>query len=90
MRKGGAVKLVGDILTESDRFFENVETACEEIRKLAPPTKFGGSEADRRRAWTELRIRRSELVADNVTLPLQRLREAVGELIKTSEDKDIG
>lgn len=90
LRKGSAVKLVGDILTESDRFFENVETACEEIRKAAPATKFGGSEADRRRAWTELRIRRAELVQDNVTLPLQRLREAVGEMIKTSEDKDIG
>ncbi|MGH7990896.1 MAG: ATP-dependent DNA helicase, partial [Limisphaerales bacterium] len=44
----------------------------------------------RRRAWTELRIRRAELVQDNVTLPIQRLREAVSELIKLSEDKDIG
>jgi Rad3-related DNA helicase len=37
-----------------------------------------------------LRIRRAELVKDNVTLPIQRLREAVSELIKLSEDKDIG
>jgi ATP-dependent DNA helicase DinG len=37
-----------------------------------------------------LRIRRAELVKDNVTLPIQRLREAVSELIKTSDDKDIG
>src|SRR5207247_2464037 len=51
---------------------------------------FGGNEQERRRAWTELRIRRAELVQDNVTLPIQRLREAVSELIKTSEDKDIG
>ena len=43
-----------------------------------------------KRAWTELRIRRAELVKDNVTLPIQRLREAVSELIKTSEDKEIG
>ena len=27
---------------------------------------------------------------DNVTLSIQRLREAVSELIKLSEDKDIG
>ena len=27
---------------------------------------------------------------DNVTLPIQRLREAVSDLIKLSEDKDIG
>ena len=40
--------------------------------------------------WTELRIRRAELVKDNVTLPIQRLREAVSDLIKMSEDKDIG
>lgn len=90
LRKGGAVKLVADILTESDRFFDNVETACEELRQAAPAGRFGGSEADRRRAWSELRIRRPELVKDNVTLPLQRLREAVGDLIKTSEDKDMG
>src|ERR1700690_1646863 len=91
LRKGGAVKLVADILDESDRFFENIEGACEEIQKSAGKTKFGGGEAGgRRRTWTELRIRRAELVKDNVTLPIQRLREAVSELIKLSEDKDIG
>jgi ATP-dependent DNA helicase DinG len=91
LRKGGAVKLVADILDESDRFFENIEGACEEIQKSAGKTKFGGGEAGgRRRTWTELRIRQAELVKDNVTLPIQRLREAVSELIKLSEDKDIG
>jgi len=91
LRKGGAVKLVADILNESDRFFDNVETACEEIQKSAGKNRFGGGEKnDRRRAWTELRIRRAELVKDNVTLPIQRLREAVSDLIKLSEDKDIG
>ena len=44
----------------------------------------------RRREWTELRIRRPELVQDNVSLPIQRLREAVSDLIKLSEDKEIG
>jgi Rad3-related DNA helicase/REP element-mobilizing transposase RayT len=91
LRKGGAVKLVADILSEADKFFENVETACEEIQKSAGRNRFGGGEtSERRRAWTELRIRRAELVKDNVTLPIQRLREAVSELIKLSEDKDIG
>ncbi len=89
LRKGGAVKLVADILSESDKFFENVEAACEEIQASAKP-KFGGDSSGRKRAWTELRIRRAELVKDNVTLPIQRLREAVSELIKLSEDKDIG
>ena len=91
LHKGGAVKLVADILSETDKFFENVEAACEEIQKSAGKTRFGGSDnSERRRAWTELRIRRAELVKDNVTLPIQRLREAVSELIKLSEDKDIG
>ena len=89
--QGRAVKLVADILSESDKFFENVEAACEEIQAAAKP-KFGGGEgaAGRRREWKELRIRRAELVKDNVTLPIQNLRAAVSELIKVSEDKDIG
>jgi len=89
LRKGAAVKLVADILSESDKFFENVETACEEIQATAK-SKFGGEIGGRKRAWTELRIRRAELVKDNVTLPIQRLREAVSELVKLSEDKDMG
>jgi ATP-dependent DNA helicase DinG len=88
LRQGKAVKLVAEILSESDKFFENVESACEEISAAAKP-KFGG-EGARKRAWTELRIRRAELVKDNITLPIQRLREAVSELVKLSEDKDIG
>ena len=91
LRKGSAVKLVADILSEADKFFENVEAACEEIQQNAKRDSFGGGEGGgRRRAWTELRIRRAELVKDNVTLPIQRLREAVSDLIKLSEDKDIG
>jgi Rad3-related DNA helicase/REP element-mobilizing transposase RayT len=91
VRKGAAVKLVADILSEADKFFENVEAACEEIQQNAKRDSFGGGEGGgRRRAWTELRIRRAELVKDNVTLPIQRLREAVSDLIKLSEDKDIG
>jgi ATP-dependent DNA helicase DinG len=92
LRQGKAVQLVAEILSESDKFFENVESACEEIQKSVGQNKFGGGESSsaRRREWKELRIRRAELVKDNVTLPIQRLREAVSELVKTSDDKDIG
>ncbi len=91
LRQGKAVKLVAEILGESDKFFENVESACEEIQAAAKPKFSGGeSSSQRRREWKELRIRRAELVKDNVTLPIQRLREAVSELVKTSDDKDIG
>jgi Rad3-related DNA helicase/REP element-mobilizing transposase RayT len=88
LRQGPAVKLVAELLKEADAFFVNVESACEEIQQAAKQRSFGIGE--RRRDWTELRIRRPELVADNVTLPIQRLRESVSELIKMSEDKDIG
>ena len=97
LHKGAAVKLVTDILSEADKFFENVEAACEEIQAETKKNSFGGEDGSRgrsphqsKRAWTELRIRRAELVQDNLTLPIQRLREAVGDLIKMSEDKDIG
>jgi len=90
LRKGNAVKLVADILSEADKFFGNVETACEELQKVSADNRFSGGKTERRRAWTELRIRRAELVEDNVTLPIQRLREAVSELIKLSDDSDIG
>jgi ATP-dependent DNA helicase DinG len=86
LRKGGAVKLVAELLKESDSFFEKVETACEELN-TSVRKPFGG---ERRRDWSELRIRRADLVPDNVTLPIQRLREAVSEMIKASEDSDIG
>ena len=92
LRKGAAVKLVADLLKEADGFFANVETACEALQQAAKKRSFGGggSAGARRREWTELRIRQPELVQDNVTLPIQRLREAVSELIKLSEDKEIG
>ena len=95
LRQGKAVKLVADILSEADKFFESVEAACEEIqaetKKIADEGgSRGRSPHQSKREWKELRIRRAELVKDNVTLPIQRLREAVSELVKTSEDKDIG
>jgi ATP-dependent DNA helicase DinG len=87
---GSSAKLVADLLNETEQFFEEVESACEELRRR----QSGGSEESGAggtgRAWTELRIREPELVKDNVTLPIQRLREAVSEMIKMTEDKDTG
>ena len=77
LRKGGAVKLVAELLKEAEQFFGNVEAVCEDIQRSAKQRSFGGGEATvaRRREWTELRIRQPELVNDNVTLPIQRLRD---------------
>ena len=84
-------RLVEDVLDESDAFFSNVEAACYEIHQAAKKRSFGSERgAVRSREWTELRIRRSELVPDNLTLSIQRLREGIADLIKANEDKDIG
>jgi ATP-dependent DNA helicase DinG len=94
LRQGASVKLVADLLSEAEGFFGEVESACEEINarkdddSRAPRGRLASPSGQRQ--WTELRIRRPDLVRDNVTLPIQRLREAVGELIQRSEDKDTG
>src|SRR5436309_5187451 len=95
LRQGAAAKLVADLLRETDRFFVELEEACEELnrnqRAERRPYARGRLAAQAEpRTWTELRIRRPDLVRDNVTLPIQRLREAVSELIKASDDKDTG
>jgi ATP-dependent DNA helicase DinG len=90
LRQGPAVQLVADLIHEADAFFANVEAACEEIQKERRARSPGGPATGQRRQWTELRIRRPELAQDNVTLPIQRLRETVSDLIKTSEDSEIG
>ncbi len=90
MRQGGAVKEVAALLSEADEFFGQVEQACEEIHQAARKRSFGGGENVRKRDWSELRIRKPDLVKDNVTLPIQRLREAVSNLISASEDSEMG
>jgi ATP-dependent DNA helicase DinG len=88
-RRAEPIKLVGELLKETERFFGMVEAACEEIRQQAG-RRFSSQNFERQREWTELRIRRPELVGDSVTLPIQRLREAVSETIKLSDDKEMG
>jgi len=86
LRKGEPVKLVADVLKQSDDFFHLVESACEDLASSQPKKPGAGPS----RAWTELRIRRPDLVQDNITLSIQRLREAVSDLIKLSDDKETG
>jgi ATP-dependent DNA helicase DinG len=94
LRQGKASSLVGDLLHESDKFFSEVEMVCEDLvqqqARSSPGSRIKSAAGHAGRSWSELRIRRPELVSDNVTLPLQRVREAVSELIKGSEDKDTG
>jgi ATP-dependent DNA helicase DinG len=85
LTRGKAVPLVDSAIAESQNFFQQVEFACEE---LAHKSKAAGENSNR--PWSELRIRRPDFVQDNVTLPIQRLRESISELIKMSEDSDTG
>lgn len=95
LRQGRAVTMVADVFRETDAFFEAVEGACELLQAVAPrrqPRRASDAGEDRkesgRREWTELRIRRPDLVEDTLTLPLRRVSEAVRELIEAAEDRD--
>src|SRR3984957_5914009 len=77
----GKEKLVDEALKETDRFFAEVEHACDQI--------VAAREAQRKaKRWTEVRVRHCDLVEDNLTLSLQHVREEVSALIKTVNDKD--
>jgi Rad3-related DNA helicase/REP element-mobilizing transposase RayT len=86
--RGKAINLVVESLQESDEFFADVEQACDAIQKAAKQRSFGSGET--KRGWSELRIRRPELAKDRLSLPLQRLRESISEMIKSSDDKEGG
>jgi ATP-dependent DNA helicase DinG len=77
----GKEKLVEDALEESEKFFAAVEEACDKIAAA----REAGRPA---RSWAEMRVRHCDLVQDNLTLAIQRVREEVSALIKTVNDKD--
>jgi Rad3-related DNA helicase/REP element-mobilizing transposase RayT len=87
LRQGPAVKLVAELIEEAEKFFTTVELACD---KLGEIQRRRAPEGVSSRAWTELRIRQCDIVNDTLTLPLQRLREGISDLIKKVEDKDTG
>jgi len=92
LRQGKKVELVADVYKQSEHFFGLVEDACEGLQRQSagkgqpdPGEKQGGRE---RRNWTEMRVRRPDLVPDNLTLPLQRVIESVGDMVELAEDRD--
>ncbi|MEY2408506.1 MAG: ATP-dependent helicase DinG [Verrucomicrobiota bacterium] len=89
LRQGPGVKLVAEVIHEAEDFFRKIEEACEDIEGQQRRTKRGSGEGAQR-SWSELRIRRPDLVEDNLTLPIARLRELVSELIQGADDKEIG
>ncbi len=87
LRKGATVEKVAQVLTESDTFFDDIEAVCEDL-----PRRAGDGERERaaafKRDWSELRIRRADLVDDTLTGLIQALRENLADVIEECEDKD--
>ncbi|MGD0412923.1 MAG: helicase C-terminal domain-containing protein [Verrucomicrobiota bacterium] len=82
LRKGRAAGLVEQALGEGERFFAAIEGECD--RLFARRSREGGTA----RGWSELRIRQPDLVPDNLTLPMQNLRQEIADLIQIAGDKD--
>lgn len=85
---GPVVKLVADLLHESQEFFEAIEDSCDALAREQDSSRRGERPDAPSRAWSELRIRQPDLARDSISLPLQRLREAVTEMIKLASDRD--
>ncbi|MBM3845067.1 MAG: DEAD/DEAH box helicase [Verrucomicrobia bacterium] len=95
LREPTQVEKIGRLLYESDDFFTRIEDACDDLTKEREPSGEPDESAEiagaaRRRAWTELRIRRPDLVPDTLSLGLQGLRETVAHLIETSNNSETG
>jgi len=79
MRRGAVVEQVTTALEEAENLFGEVELTCNALHAKSPRSQ---------RDWQELRIRQPDLVPDSLSLPLQRVREALGQLIDASEDEE--
>jgi ATP-dependent DNA helicase DinG len=88
LAQGNEVVRVAELLEETDRFFVALEAACAAILSDQTLPQRTGPSRKTSRSWTELRIRQCDLVKDNLTLPIQRLREVVARLIDQCNDKD--
>jgi ATP-dependent DNA helicase DinG len=84
-----AVGLVSDLFGQTEEFFAAVEVQCDTVYR----ERCGQARAKQdklKRSWTELRIRRPDLVQDTLSLSMQRLRGAVRETIQSSDDAETG
>lgn len=102
LRAGDNVGAVSAALSRAEEFFVAVEIACDTLVESVNPgagaaalaaaerTDADGPGAASRRAWTELRIRRPELVEDNLSLALESLRGSITELIQKTDDRETG
>jgi len=91
LRQGKAVEHVANLLKSSELFFNNVEETCDQLAHKS--RNFAGQSDDdgptKGRSWSELRIRRPDLVSDTLSLPLQRVRESISDITQQVDDKEI-
>jgi ATP-dependent DNA helicase DinG len=95
---GAVSAAVSAALSRTEEFFVAVEMACDTLAESLNPgagaaavrTDADTAGASARRAWTELRIRRPELVEDNLSLALESLRGSISELIQKTDDRETG
>ena len=88
LREGKATRNVEDASAAMEQFFGELEVACDELNEEQSKTrKFGGNKV---RAWKELRVRNAGLIDDTLTLPLQRVREALVQVRDDTDDADTG
>ncbi len=87
LRRGETVSKIDNLIQLSDEFFQAVEAAADELhlKQVAASSRS----RSKPRFWKELRIREPDLVEDIITLPILRLKEAIGDMIQTSDDKEI-
>lgn len=90
LMKPAIIQLVSAVLEASDAFFQQVEAACDGLF-VSHASRGRSDTAEKQtpsRAWSEFRIRKAEIVPDSLTLHIQKLREALGQLIKLTEDRE--
>lgn len=88
LREVNATRNVEDASAAMEQFFGELEVACDELNEgQAKASKFGGN---RNRMWKELRVRNPGLIDDTLTLPLQRVREALVQARDGTDDADTG
>ncbi len=91
LKKGKIVEQVSQLHDASDHFFKEVEATCDSLNKATEAEPPGGRPLAWKgnQAWKELRIRRPDLVEDSLSLPLQRLRSSLSDLIQSTEDREV-
>ncbi len=91
LHRQNSQSLVSELQEAGEEFFNAIEEAADRVAKermrLSPDRYENGGTA--RQDWTEVRIRKSDIVEDTITGRIQQLRSEISDLIKQSPDSMI-